>query len=169
MQHIFVYECPRHIPPKRFPWWISECAEVITTRKKNLKIYQGSTIVADKIGYNRTRAVAKMVKMEARQQYWRQSVDNTNADALLSKVWARILKMSGSTLSLPRLTHINEISNSKHVQTSSQITSAKNFCNEFLTNNDFFEKSQFSFTSECQEQHNEPIIILEIRSVMMQC
>ena len=60
--------------PKKVPWWNAQCAAANAQRKRTLRKYKRSLLVADKVAYCRARAVAKRVKLEARQSSWRDYV-----------------------------------------------------------------------------------------------
>jgi hypothetical protein len=79
----------------RVPWWDDECARANLDRKRALRRFQRSGNMADKIAYQRSRAIAQFVKNTARKKSWQRYISSLNANTPMSKIWQRVRKMAG--------------------------------------------------------------------------
>jgi hypothetical protein len=63
----------------RVPWWNDDCARANLDRKRALRRFQRSGNLADKIAYQRSRAVAQYVKNTALKKSWQRCISFLNA------------------------------------------------------------------------------------------
>jgi len=80
---------------RRVPWWNNECSVACANRKTALRRYQRTSSVADKISYQRARAIARRAQKKARLDSWRKYTSSLNTRTPMSKVWKRFQKMRG--------------------------------------------------------------------------
>ena len=157
--------------PRKYkvPWWTSECAEVIKQRKKALKRYQRSLLVADKISYCRARAIAKYTLNKTKRESWERYITGINEITPMSKIWKRIRKIRGKyeNVKAPYL-----IKNDEHITDPQRIADIMaNHYAKISSNNSY--KASFQRTQRKQEYqinfatrdllpYNSPINSLEL-------
>lgn len=161
----------------RVPWWTDDCTRVNRERKRALRRYQQTGLIADKITYNRMRAIAQFTKNNARSNSWKQYISSLNSTTPMTKIWARIRKMSGKykQYQSPCIMHNNtlvteegEVANilAQHYES---VSSHNSYSAEFLQIKRNQEADQLDFSSREEYDYNSPITIKEIKGVLQQC
>ncbi len=158
------------------PWWTPACTQANLERKRALRRFQRSGLVADKIAYSRARAVARRVKKDARSESWRRYVSGINADTPPSKVWNRIKKMTGrySTQPSPFLMYNGEPVTEPRacaellVDHFASVSSRERHTPAFRRHRDRMEACPLDFSSNDPQPYNEPITMMEVKG-MLKC
>jgi len=82
-------------PRRRNPWWNEDCSSANLERKRALRRYKRSNLIADRISLRRATAKAINIKNKAKKDSWNEYISTINSDTPMSKIWARVNKMSG--------------------------------------------------------------------------
>lgn len=164
---------------KRLPWWTQQCADSCAARKRALRRYQRSNLLADKIAYHRARAVTKQMLKEARRTSWKGYVNTLTVDTPMSKIWSRIGKMKGiyKEQSTPHIMGENgvaivekrEIANilARHY---AEVSSSGAYSEDFMRIKRREEAKLLCFSDRGeQHQYNSAFTILELQMAIRSC
>ena len=164
-------------PKRRVPWWTPDCTRACVERKRALRRYQRSGLMADRISYSRARAFAKHVQKQARRESWRRYISTITVDTPMDKIWARVKKMRGTYRRIPSPYLIED---GRHVTESREVAAllAEHYasvssCDAYPA--DFCqlklraELSVLDFSTEVDFTYNSPFTLLELSSMLSRC
>ena len=162
---------------KRIPWWTRECTRACVERKRALRRYQRSGLVADRISYNRARAIAKHTQKEARKLSWRSFVSTINVDTPMSKIWNRIRKMRGIYRPLPAPyfiendTHITDPEDVATILADhyASVSAGDAYAPAFCRHKAVAELQRLELSSNGHEDYNSSRTFLEFNMMLSRC
>ena len=161
---------------KRILWWTDDCSRANVERKRALQRYQHSGLMADKISYKRARAIAQYLKSETRKKLWKECVSTINITTPISKIWARIGKMSGKYKphTTPCLTRGNnlmtdplQVENMLATHFES-VSSGTNYSPNLLQAEAGAKSHQLDFSTDNAQPYNSSIIMKEVVGTLNQ-
>lgn len=163
--------------PRKVPWWNIECARANDERKRKLRRFQHTNLIADKIAYNRARAIAKQTKHKARQDSWQSFIDTLTIDTPMSKIWKRIAKIRGihKPFQPPYL-----IKNNAHISDPTEvaeclashyqnISSNASYSPQFQRKQRTTEQTIIDFSTSEDLPYNNPLSIVELKRMLRLC
>ena len=133
--------------------------------------------MADKTSCKRARAIIQYLKLETRNKSWKEYVSTINITTPMSKIWARIGKMSGKYKlhTTPCLTRGNnlmtdplQVANMLATHFES-VSSGTNYSPNFLQVKARAESHQLDFSTDNALPCNSPITIKEVVGTLKQC
>ena len=174
-QHV-IRTANQHIPKtnpdfkRPVPWWTPECDQLRLERRRALRRYQRTGLVADKIQYKHARARAQFLMNQIRKKSWQDYISNITVNTPLSKVWQRIRKLSRKyTPTHPPCIKVHDhlITEPQEVCKAmadyySKVSSGENYSEEFNRYRLNIE-SELSFELE---NYNAPIQIYEVEDAL---
>ncbi|KAA0201988.1 hypothetical protein HAZT_HAZT007569, partial [Hyalella azteca] len=160
------------------PWWTPACTLANLERKRALRRFQRSGLVADKIAFSRarTRALARKVKKDDRSTSWRRYVSRINSDTTQSKVWNRIKKMSGRYRPQPSLFLVHNGGPVSEPRACAEliadhfasVSSRDRHTPAFRQHRDRMEAHPLDFSTSDTQTYNDPITMTEVKEQLIQ-
>ena len=157
------------------PWWNDACSRAALARKQALRRYQRTRAVADKISYNRAKALATYTQNQARKVSWRKYVSALTLDTPMTKIWKRIAKMNGK-YDGPSKSHLMcngvEVTDEMGIATAladsfQHISSGVLAPPTFLATKQRKEREPLHLNQDEEEMpYNEPITLIELHSAL---
>ena len=80
---------------KCVPWWNPEVARAWKRKKLQLRNYQRSRLICDKIEFMKARAELRNLIRSSRKESWEKYTQSINSHTPINKVWKRIHKING--------------------------------------------------------------------------
>ena len=162
---------------KRVPWWTNECTRVVVERKRTLRRYQRTGLVADKIAYKRAKAIARSTTYQAKKDSWRKYISGMTSETPIKKIWERIRKMKGKYKShrTPCIQHNNtlitnpEAVANKFADHYSEISSVGNYSQHFQTIRQNELRQRLDFTTAEEHYYNTDFTETEFNYTLKNC
>ena len=158
------------------PWFNKDIKESISTRRKALRRLQTQPTTENINNFNSIKAKTRRLIRQCKRDSWVNYVNQINTRTPISKIWQMIGKISGKKSPPPR----------SHLKTSNQLitdgksianTLAETFAHNSSTNNyspafqnyrQQVENTPIDFSSNNQEDYNEPLTLTELNRALQQ-
>lgn len=165
------------IKSRRVPWWTPQCHTLLAERKRALRRYQRSKLVADKILYKHAKARAAHFIGNLRKKSWTDFISSITSETPMSKIWTKIRKIKGNyPPNHPPCLHTQQdiVSDSKAVSDLLAdhyrlVSSSENYPNEFNRVREVRETRDLNFDTDRHEMYNSVIMISELKGVLKTC
>ena len=134
------------------PWWNEACKVSHTRRKYWIRKHRRTKSIQDKRELNKTSAIGRKTKRQARRQEWKDFVFSINSNIPMSKIWKKVRKIAGKhSMGPPKCLNINgtiESYSKKPDCSTSKIIEMGTF-KKFVQN---VKKKLSVLSKKCQEQ-----------------
>lgn len=157
----------------RVPWWNDDCSRANLDRKRALRRFQRSGSIADKIAYQRSRAVAQYVKNTARKKSWQRYISSLNASTPMPKIWQRVKKIAGKPLYKQPCVMVNgaisadpQLVAAELARHFADISSGRHYPHPFRANRAQHEQQPLDFGTDRTFPYNDQITYLEFYSAL---
>ena len=155
--------------PRRVPEWTQEIILANNERKRALRQYQRTRLVADKITCNRARTRAILIKNRAQKESWKSLVSTLTEDTLMTKAWSRV-RMTATCKQMVSLclkynnkviTDKTKVANilANHYE---NIIKVATYSPSFQQQNQQLELQHLDFSAHQRYPYNDPITKVEI-------
>ena len=159
------------------PWWNAQCTLANAERKRTLRRYQRTRLIADKVTYSRARAKARYIKRQARRLSWQQYVTSINSNTSSTKVWKRINKIRGKYPARNAICILNagriEMEQQRVADLMAEhyhaISSNDGYSPEFQNVKERKERLALNFVTNEEKEYNEEITVAEYKAALAQC
>ena len=152
---------------RQVPWWNKTCQDAINKKKAASKKYYKNKTINNKTEYNRVRNESNRTIREEKCKHWQDYVSNINLNTNNSETWTKIKNMEGGHNKPKIIPTLIDSNNSKHVtnkekanllgNTYHQISSDKNYSDEFLQTKNNFEQITGHNLTEKETNNQEAI------------
>ncbi|CAF3642161.1 unnamed protein product [Rotaria socialis] len=160
-------------PKYRSPWWNDQCSEVVSSRKRSLRLFYKNRNQENFINYKRARAQCRLILKKVKHQSWQKFVNNLDTNTTSQSVWKKINYFNKRicnkkiTLNINNtiITEENKICNllAQHFAFTNSI---KNYTEPFVYHMVETEFTPINFESNNLEDYNRRFTINELKSAL---
>ena len=156
------------------PWWNRECQTAFNNKKTALRRYQQTKLVADKIAFNRAKAISRRTNRQAQRSSWQTYVSAINMNTPVSVIWKKIAKIKGKyrnkaqpVLKIQNNMIIEQREIANHLALHfSNVSSNNNYAPQFTVIKEREERRRLVFTTQENHAYNSVITPREVIGVL---